>query len=372
MRICHMTSVHSRDDIRIFRKMCVSLAKCHEVFLVVSDGEGDDVVDGVHILDAGAYSGRFSRMVKSRKRILEKALSTKSDIFHFHDPELIPLGLKLKKLGFKVVQDSHEDFPKQLLTKPYLNRYLAKALSIFFSSYESYASKKMDAVVAATPAIRDKFLGMGCNSVDINNYPLLGELSFESGQSSTADVNPVPTFCYVGGVSEIRGISQLVKALELLSGQVQLVIAGQFNDKKLFERTKLLPGWKYVNHLGWVSREKLPKVMAGSIGGIVTFLPVPNHIDSQPNKMFEYMSAGLPIVASHFDLWKSIVDNNKCGVCVDPESPQSIAEGLLYLKSNKHQAIEMGRNGRLSVTQRYNWDVEKVKLFEVYKKIMGN
>ncbi|MBD3768073.1 MAG: glycosyltransferase, partial [Gammaproteobacteria bacterium] len=105
--------------------------------------------------------------------------------------------------------------------------------------------------------------------------------------------------------------------------------------------------------------------------GLVTFLPAPNHIDAQPNKMFEYMSAGLPIITSIFPLWREIVEGNQCGLCVDPLDPQAIGEAIQYLIDNPVEAEQMGKNGRQAVEQKYNWTIEEQKLLDLYAGLTG-
>lgn len=118
IKLCHLTSVHSRFDIRIFHKECASLArKGFMVNLVVADGKGDEVNNGVAIHDVGSSNGRFDRMRRAPNRVLKKALSLDAEIYHFHDPELIPVGLGLKRHGKKVVFDVHEDYVSQIREK---------------------------------------------------------------------------------------------------------------------------------------------------------------------------------------------------------------------------------------------------------------
>jgi glycosyltransferase involved in cell wall biosynthesis len=111
--------------------------------------------------------------------------------------------------------------------------------------------------------------------------------------------------------------------------------------------------------------------MGQSKAGVVTFLPAPNHIDSQPNKMFEYMSAGLPIITSNFPLWKEIVEGNSCGICVNPLESKEIAEAIEYIVSHPKGAEQMGQNGKRAVLEKYNWQVEEKKLFEVYEELIN-
>ena len=166
MHTAHLTSAHVRDDTRIFLKMCTSLAKNgYNVSLIVADGKGDELKNKVNIYDVGAKTGgRLSRMTRTVKKVFEKAKILDADIYHLHDPELIPIGLKLKRMGKTIIFDSHEDVPKQMLGKPYLNAPLRYLIGQTFSLYEHYACRKLDGIIAVFPFFRDKFLKINQNT----------------------------------------------------------------------------------------------------------------------------------------------------------------------------------------------------------------
>ena len=366
IHITHLTSVHPRSDNRIFSKMCSSLAAAHyKVSVVVADGLVDEIRDGVKIYDVGASKGRFDRIINAPNRVFEKAISLNADLYHLHDPELIPIGLKLKRMGKRVVFDSHEDVPKQLLSKPYLNKPALWMLSKAFGAYESWACRQFEGVIAATPFIRDKYLEINPRTVDINNFPLLGELDAHVPWTDKA-----AEVCYVGVISRIRGIAEMVQAMCLLQSGVRLNLCGRFAEIAVEQACKTMPGWQAINEEGFVDRVGVRQVLGRSVAGLVTLHPVINHLDGLPIKMFEYMAAGIPVIASNFPLWRAIVLTNQCGLCVDPLDPVAIANAIDYLIMNPSEARRMGENGRRAVLEQYNWSMEETKLLEFYKDIL--
>jgi glycosyltransferase involved in cell wall biosynthesis len=366
INVTHLTSVHPRYDTRIFLKMCSSLSKNknYHVTLVVADGFEDEIINNVKIVDVGKeLGGRISRMTKTVKKVFEKAKSLDSDIYHLHDPELIPIGLKLKKMGKKVIFDAHEDLPKQILGKPYLNKISKKILASFFEVFEKFTCNRFDYIITATPSISLKFIKINKNTCNINNYPMLDEL-----HNSTNWDHKAKEVAYVGSIAKIRGIEEVVKSLNYTKN-IRLNLVGEFGEELTEKKIKSLKAWSLVNELGFLNRKEVNKILAKSCVGIVTFLPAPNHVDAQPNKMFEYMSSGIPIVTSNFELWEQIVLGNECGLCVNPLDSEAIAKAIQYLVDHPSIAEKMGKNGRDAIEQKYNWKIEETKLLQIYAKL---
>jgi glycosyltransferase involved in cell wall biosynthesis len=307
--------------------------------------------------------GRISRMTKTVNCVYKKAKKLDAEIYHLHDPELIPIGIKLKKLGKKVIFDAHEDFSKQILGKPYLNILLKLTLSKIITLYESWAYPKFDAIIAATPYIRDKFLQSNPNTLDVNNFPILDELA-----NNTEWALKLNEVAYVGGIARIRGVEEIVEAMNYTQG-VRLNLGGQFNEKTIEAKVKKYHAWSKVNELGFLDRNQVNEVLAKSTAGLVTLHPIINYIDSLPVKMFEYMAAGIPVISSNFPGFRGIVEGNHCGMCVDPLNSQAIGKAIQYLIDHPEEAERMGKNGRKSVEDKYNWAIEENKLLNLYESL---
>jgi glycosyltransferase involved in cell wall biosynthesis len=367
IKVAHLSSAHPDLDVRIFHKECVSLANAFisenkklEVHLVLS-GVEERIDQNVTIHSVDKEKSRLKRMWHTVNGVYKKALEIDADIYHLHDPELLRIALKLKRKGKCVIYDAHEDLPRQLQGKAYLK--FKKSISAFFEWYEDRVVKQLDAVITATPFIRDRFLKVNVNTIDINNFPLVSEIDFIGGDSVKKDTK----VCFIGGISKIRGISYLVEALNELD--VKLDLAGGISEGFKAELVGL-KGWSQVNDLGFINRQESLRIKSESLAGIVTFLGLPNHVNAQPNKIFEYMASGLPVIGSNFPLWTEIIEENKCGICVNPESPEEIAKAINYILENPEIAKEMGSNGKKMVETKYNWNIEEKKLINFYAQLI--
>lgn len=361
MKVCHLTSVHHRNDTRIFYKELPALVEAgFQVSVVVADGKGDEQQLGYQVFDIGFPKNRLSRIFKSSKKVLKKALELKADIYHLHDPELLFIGKRLIKLGKTVIYDAHEDVPRQILSKYWINIYIRKMISSMAEVVENRICRQFNLIITATPFIRERFLKINSNVIDINNFPIM-DLNFEfpEWESKKQEI------CYIGSITEVRGILELVKAMSNVNG-ITLNLAGTFSHDEFRQKVTNSTGWHKVKEYGFVDRQTAQKIMGKSIAGMVTLHPIINYMDSLPVKMFEYMGAGIPVIASDFPLWKEIVEKNNCGICVDPLNPDQIAEAINFIQQNPEKAKQMGNKGFQMVKEKYNWDSEKKKLISAY------
>lgn len=366
MKVCHLTSVHDYRDTRILLKECVSLKDAgYDVHLIAPNTENLKYKEVQIIGVQRKKQNRIQRIFNSTSEFYQTAIRIDADIYHFHDPELIPLGKKLSKAGKKVIYDVHEDVPRQIMTKHWIPELLKKPISWIFEKYENNATNKFSAVVTSTPFIKERFEKFHSRVVDIKNYPLLNELYF--GDKQKTEKKNIVT--YIGGISEGRGLYTTLEALKKIP-DVELKLAGKFGNNKTYDTAKSIESWKKVDFLGFVDRNQIKEILSSSKVGLVVLHPKINFIDSLPIKMFEYMAAGIPVIASNFPLWEDIINKNKCGICVDPLNVKEITEAIQWIFDNPEEAKKMGENGRKAVEDKYNWEEESKKLIALYNNIL--
>lgn len=368
-RVVHVTTVHPRDDIRIFHKECRSLARAgYEVLQVVGDGLGDALVGGVRIRDIGSPPrGRLQRMRRQPLRALQAVRALRADLVHLHDPELLPMGAALAREGVKTVYDAHEDLPRQILTKQWVAPALRRPLGWAVERYENWRVRRLSGVVAATPHIASRFAALQLRVATVCNYPLLEELGPPDAADDAQRENAV---CYVGLITRLRGAREMLQALASVPG-LRLLLCGRFEDAALERELRASPGWDRVEYLGQVGREQVQAVLARAFAGLVTLQAMPSYLDALPIKMFEYMHAGLPVIASDFPLWRGIVEEAGCGLCVDPADPLAIAQAMRTLQGAPRRARAMGEAGHRAVLERYNWPCAEAELLAFYRALLA-
>ena len=363
--ICHVTSAHPEGDIRVFHKMCVSMADEFNLILIVPNAKNRQEKNVEIIGFNSIFKSRFDRIKNAPKQILKLALTVPADIYQLHDPELLRIAKKLKKKsGAKVIFDSHEDVPKQISNKRWIPRIIRPLIVRIYAKYEENVCKDIDGVISVTPIICDRFRSINENTQLIANYPNIDNLTQVNQIKKSKNA-----ICYIGGLSENRGILELVEALEYCDAELHL--AGKFETEALEEKAKLLDGWKKVHYYGQVSRQKISEILALSHLGTVTLHPTPSYLEAYPIKLFEYMSAKIAVLASDFPLYRSLIEKYDCGCFVDPLHVQKTAQTIQRMLEEKEQTRQQGQNGYKAVITEYNWGKEKKRLISFYNKILS-
>lgn len=358
IKVCHFSSVHGSHEVRILVRECVSLARAgYDVYYVVKGESREE--NGVHIIGVGEPpKGKIRRMMNFTRKVYEKALSLDCDIYHFHDPELLPFGIKLKRLGKKVIFDSHEAIPIQIMSKEYIPYLIRGLVANLYKFYESYAVKRLDGVVAADPYITGKFRNRARRVVNVNNFPSLEDVIYSPRNFSQRE----DLLFYVGSVNDVRGEKIMVEAMKEVKGS--LVIAGKKWEKEL----DYVPD--NVSYFGEANRKQVNEFFNKAVAGLCLMKPIKNYYNSQPTKIYEYMAGGLPVICSNFPACIEAVEKTGSGFCVDPFDIEAVRKAMRTLLENHELAQGMGTRGRKTVEAKYSWEPEAEKLIKFYQEIL--
>lgn len=363
--------MHPADDTRVFWREASGLVERGFRVTLAARADHDAVRNGVSIVAMPTYSSRLKRMTLGVLKALRIALKAKADVYHAHDPELLPALTVLRLAGKTVVYDAHELLSGQITSKPYLPVYVRWPAATVARALEWFAGRAMNRVVTVSQACAAPY-PPGKVSI-VANYPELVNFGAGSTESASGD----PQFCYVGGLTAIRGAQQIVDAIGLVAGgssgsepvKASLLIVGSFSPAALETQVAERPGWQHVDFAGKVPHDEVAARVSRSVAGIATFLPTPNNVIGSPNKLFEYMAMGLPVIISDFPAWRAMLDGVDCAFFVDPEDPDAIAGAMRAVLADPERARAMGAAGRDAVENTFNWEKQLDNLVDAYRRI---
>lgn len=373
-KVCIITSVNPPFDIRIFHKEAQTLVQAgYKVVLITPHDKESESVKGVYIIGLPRYERRFYRPL-NWWRILWKALRQKADVYHFHNPELLPVGLLIKLLsGRPVIYDVHEHYPERILTKEWIPACLRRVTSVLFRYLENSLASFIDALVVVNEKMAERFSGKS-RVVTVANYSRIEEKASGRTVEATYELRRGSYLVYVGLIGGDRGISQCIQAFKALKYyDLDLVCAGRVDEtvppelKAILDGVTPVPGFHY---LGLLPYEAIPGLLQNALAGLLCFQPTPNNILGTPNKLFEYMGAGIPVIASDFFYIRDVVNSVDCGILVDPTSTEAISAAMHYLLTHPDEAVKKGDNGRRAVEKKYNWESEGRKLLRLYEELL--
>lgn len=365
LKVCHLTSVHNSNDVRIFYKECTSLAAGGYETYLVARGESREE-NGVHVVGVGAPpAARLRRILVFANTIYKKALSLDADIYHLHDPELLPYGIKLKKHGKKVIFDSHEDTLNQIVEKKWIPKAIRTPISTGYRVFAKNAYAKYDALISVTPHVAEQLKEINPRTYQITNYPILAQ----TVHPPNADGQFL--LCFTGGIDTQWSHESILSAMNGVPA-IQYVLCGRASDTYL-KLLQGLPAWKNTDYRGTVSHEDAVNLQQAANAGMALLRSSNNTGGNRGTigntKLFEYMMSGLPVICSDFILWKQIIEKYNCGICIDPTDIDAIASAIVYLRDHPDEARRMGQNGRRAVEEEFNWKTQEEKLLQLYRAL---
>jgi len=369
-KICMFTSVHSALDVRIFYKEANTLVKEGYNIVLIAQHNKKETINGVRIIPLPKPRNRFERMAKVVWKLFISALRERADIYHFHDPELIFVGLTLKLFGKKVIYDMHELVYFQIEDKYWLKfRIIKKLMQWVYLLFEMLSIKCFDQLILAEDGYESYFTQRYKNFkryTIIRNFPIVSLI--KSAEPINNGIKQNPTIIYVGGLKRINGIKEIIKSMEYIKRRAELWLLGKWESEKYKKECEDLSGWKYTKYLGNKSLEEVYTCLKISKVGISILYPVKNYLTSLPLKTFEYMACSLPIVMSNFHCWQEVF--GECALFANPYDSKNIADKIIFLLDKPNKARKFGKRGRKLIEEKYNWETESKKLIMLYSSLL--
>ena len=367
MKVCHLSTLRDSRDLCMFQRSCVSLAGAGYETYLVAKGESREE-KGVHVIGVGdPPASRLKRMRTFSKTIYRAALEIDADLYHIHDPELLPYALKLKRRGKKVVFDSHELYTVLLRAKHYL-RGLAPLAARVYGCLERYVLRRIDAVIFVAPRDgKDPFEGISRRTVMIANYALREELYARCIPTP----KDVPAACFVGIMTPDRGAENMV--LAAAKAGLRLILVGDFQPEDYARGVRELPEYGNVDFRGVLDREKVFDVYQEATMGLCV---IPNGgqyniCDTFNMKVYDYMAMGLPVILSDSAYARRVMEEYPFGILVDPADVGQISDAIRYLADHPEEAARMGQAGRRAIDEAFNWETQERKLLALYRDLIG-
>jgi len=376
-----LTGTHPPFDPRVFHKEAKSLRKLgYEVTLATPS---EDIVEecdreGIHLVPLPGYKNKKVRTL-NLFRLIWKGLRIPAEVYHTHDLDALFASLVIKLLtGRRLVYDAHEHHASMIAENPKIAGVFKPWVEGIIVAAEESACRFVDEVITVNRTLQERYLRIGKRATVLYNCPVLREYDRWSEKNSSVPYNGRPVVVYQGSVSVDRGVDRFLFALQEVRkrcSDVVFLVAGPLLDEdqcggriaRYVQENDLAGHFRIT---GWLSYEQMCAYTRSAKVGVILFQPTHyNNWIGLPNKLFEYMASGKPVVASNFPEMRRIIEEGRCGLLVDPTDPGDIARAILYLLEHSQEAEEMGRRGRKAVEERYNWEGMEKALGEVYHRL---
>jgi len=372
-KVCMLTTVHQPYDTRVFHKEAKSLAKVHNVVLIAPDEErADKEVDGVRIITVKKPESKVLHPI-TMWRVFKAGFKQDCDVYHCHEPGSLFVCAILKVLrGKKLIYDAHEHYASLIASNTIFPRILRGSVEWVSFGIELTLGRFADYIIVVRGDLETTFKKVNKNVKIIYVCP---DLSF----FPLTKANREDLVIYEGAVDIAkRGLDVFLTSLLLVSKKIEHIkylVVGTIPEDDLSFSTEYLNRKNLADrfeYTGWVNYDTVFDYLRRAKIGVILLQPVYyNNIMGIPNKLFDCMAAGIPVVASKFPNITEIVEESNCGMLVDPTDPQEVTDAIIYLMEHPKEAEEMGSNGRRAVEEKYNWENMERELLQIYAELDG-
>ncbi|UCD37888.1 MAG: glycosyltransferase [Fidelibacterota bacterium] len=373
-RVLMASSVHRWNDVRIYYKEALTLAKVTNVrLLAVQNYSASQVphrkIETEFLPGNGLTRGGPNSMLSLRLRriaaVLRTALAEKFDVFHFHDPELIPVGWLVKLRGKRVIYDMHEDVSTMLFSREWLPRPLARLIGSVLRAGERLSLHIFDYFILAAKNLAPSFKTEKC--VQILNYPIANTMPRSQGRKQDEPLRLV----YAGDITVARGIPDILTAISDLqrAGQkITLDLFGPVSEPEMGRVLGTLTTQPWIKCHGWIPLPQLMNELPGYHIGMSPLRDFPNYRNAVPTKVLDYLAAGLPVVASGLPGTRKLLEKYDCALLYEPGDVAKLQAALLELQDERKRRL-LAKNGGKFVAA-YSWETQAQKLVGIYQELL--
>lgn len=363
LSIVMLANGHPTFDIRIFIKESQSLTKAGYSVSIITPNETDDERNGIRILAVSIVNGGWRKLLITPWNILRRSLKQPKDsIFHIQDSNILLVGVALKILGRRVIYDAHEDTPLQISYQHWLPGFLKLPYTWFYLSLEKISGILFDKIIVAEPIIAKYFPVR--KTILVRNFPIVDSFKVPNIKPYTQRKVRLVS---VGTLTRVRGLFEMLNGAKVARQKYpdfEFILGGKFSPQELEQEVKGNYSFEFIP---WVSHSDLVKLLLDSRIGIIIPHPIERYKTNYPVKLFEFMAAGIPVIASKEGESAHFVNEARCGILVDPLNIEEIGEAIIWLFQNTDEAEAMGKRGQKLIFEKYNWEIESRQLLEVYK-----
>ena len=369
--LCHFSTAHTQLKSRSFHRECLPLASAGMNVRYVTPADIQGRRNGVDFVTLQRTQSRM-RSLLAPAPLIRVLLAQNANLYHFQDPELLPLALALKLIFHKrIVYDAYEDFPSMALNKssfpPVLRLLAAKTVA----ALEHLGAYCFDGVMTADPLTLRRFAHTGkSRKLVFFNFPNLDLFPPPRPKTKQFDV------VYRGGLSARTGVLVLLEAMRLLAdggNPARLLLIGYFDDvvfeSELRKRIRHLGLSANVELRGRMEHEDMAEALSQARVGVSPLQDIPKFRLNIPVKIFEYWACGLPVVASDLPPIRPFFRNVGGGFLYKPTDAAELAQSIRWLLDHSDTATRMGRNGRSAIVRRFNNHNEIHKLREFFTRV---
>jgi len=367
--IVHATTVHPWWDNRVSNKMVTGLAEAgFPVYFILNSYPPNQKPSFkcLNIKTLERKSGIKERVVKNFIAYKKASSIPQKGIFHFHDPEMIFVAAAMRLRGWKVIYDVHEDVYLDIAQKPYFGKIAQLILPYLFRAIEQTIIKLFGfQLVLAEKSYKKRYP----KGIEILNYPKQTLSKNHNNRQNYQEIS----LLYTGVLLMDRGALKFKEILQT-DPNITITIIGKCSEN--LKQKVLKDCAPYHEQLTMkttpegISFEEITDAyqQGNWTAGLAVFPDTEFYRDKELTKFFEYIQYSIPILASHFPTWLSLIEKQKIGLCIDPDDISTTLSAVLHHFRDEEKWTLL-RDNCQKVATKYSWESQQEKLINLYKNI---